>query len=156
VPDLYTPKLFQAFYVDTYSQLDTTFPAFADAALSVRTMTGPKALISVGNYFYNLFDIAGLRLGIVYTYMHKWKDKVLSQCGSATSATVSNSVSSNGTSTAAQVFTAGTSANSQTLDWLLAYQFDSMVELNIGYRGVFAGKNVPRTREIYGSIVLTF
>jgi hypothetical protein len=153
VPNLYTPKLFQPFYVDTYSELDTTFPAFADAAPSVRTRTGTKALIAVGNYFYNLFDIVGLRLGIVYTYMHKWQDRVLSQCGSACAP---NSSSISGKSTAAQVFAAGTSANSQTLDWLLAYQFDSMVELNIGYRGVFAGKNVPRTREIYGSIVLTF
>ncbi len=142
VPDLFTPALFQAYYVDQYAELDTIYPAFADAATSLRTMSGPKALISVGNYFHNVFNL-GFRLGILYTYMHRWQNKVLSQPENVSSA-------------ATNLFVQGTSANSQTLDWLLAYQFDNMVELNIGYRSVFAGKNVPRTRELYGSIILTF
>lgn len=142
VDDLYTPEVFQAFHVDMYQELDTTVPFFADGASSVRTRGGTKVLFSVGNYFYNPFDI-GLRFGIMYSFMHKQADTLLSKCA-------------NVSAQAAQLFTKNSAAHAHSFDWQVAYQFKNLIELNFGFRHVFAGRNVPKTRELYGSFVLTF
>jgi len=136
------PVLFYNYHViDNYSFFDSSVKGFADHLAETRTRYGSRVICSVGNYFYNAFNL-GFRLGIFYDYMHKRSDSVR----------VTDTQGIFNTSVLEQ----NTNETMHTFGWNLTYKFKNMIELNIGSQNVFAGTNVAQINDFYASLILVF
>lgn len=146
-PELLAP-IFCEYFIDPFSECDSSVFYFADQAVKASTRIGPKFLITVGNYFYDVFNI-GFRLGIFYQYLHKAKDtvKVLSSDCAAFTKDCNCGVA---------LVEKRTNAQAHTIGWNLSYMVKNRVEINIGSQHIIAGKNVPRTHEVFASLIVVF
>jgi hypothetical protein len=136
------PVLFYNYHIiDDFSFFDSCVKGFSDHLTETRTRYGPRVICSVGNYFYNAFNL-GFRLGIFYDYMHKGSDSVRVKCADGIYNTC--------------VLEQNTNENMHTFGWNLTYKFTNMIELNIGSQNVFAGTNVAQINDFYASLILVF
>lgn len=136
------PVLFYNYHIiDDFCFFDSSVKGFSDHLTETRTRYGPRVICSIGNYFYNAFNL-GFRLGIFYDYMHKWSDSVHVKCVEGIFNTC--------------VLEQNTNENMHTIGWNLTYKFANMVELNIGSQNVFAGTNVAQINDFYASLILVF
>jgi hypothetical protein len=127
--------------VTTFSEYDSTIPAFADAAVRTRIKRPPRILAGVGNYFYNLFK-KDFRLGIFYDYTHKGKDCFKVCDCNATFDTAS--------------LAKLTLTDSHRISWRLTYRFPNYIEMNCGTQHIVGGKNVIQLNQIYVSLIAVF
>ncbi|MFI5333180.1 MAG: hypothetical protein ACHQVS_03695, partial [Candidatus Babeliales bacterium] len=123
--------------VTTFSEYDSTIPAFADAAVRTRIKRAPRVLAGIGNYFYNIFK-KDFVLGIFYDYTHKAKD-CFKVCSDATFDTAS--------------LAKLTEVNSHRISWRLSYRFPNYIELNGGTQHIVGGKNVIQLNQLYVSFI---
>jgi len=146
--ELIVPQAFQTgFFIDDFSEFDTTVLELADQAVRTRTRFGSRVIVGAGNYFYNVFKL-GFRLGLLYEFMYKSKDEVsikTDDCTGCTPGTFNTNLLESRTKQQAHV-----------LAWELAYKFDNLVELNMGSQHSIAGKNIPRNHEIFVSLTAAF
>lgn len=126
--------------VTTFSEYDSTIPAFADAAVRTRIKHPPRVLAGIGNYFYNFLK-KNFVLGIFYDYTHKAKD-CFKVCSDATFDTKS--------------LAKLTEINSHRISWRLSYRFPNYIELNGGTQHIVGGKNVIQLNQLYVSLIAVF
>lgn len=132
------------YWVAPFNERDSTSCIFADEVVCANVRPGTRFSGGVGNYFNDIFNL-GLRLGIFYDFTYKGCDKlkyVQSKCST-------------------NPFDAGclqtcTNLKAHRLGWILAYKFESMVELNIGSQHVIAGRNTPQSNEFFASLIAVF
>lgn len=126
--------------VTTFSEYDSTVPAFADAAVRARIKRAPRILAGIGNYFYNFLK-KDFVLGIFYDYTHKAKD-----CFKVCSDAVFD------TKSLAKL----TEVNSHRISWRLSYRFQNYIELNGGTQHIVGGNNVIQLNQLYVSLIAVF
>lgn len=149
--ELSPPLTYEGYYVDPFSEFDTTVPAFANISFPVILHRANKVTFGVGNYFYDIFS-SGLQLSIFYDIMHKDGDRFKldkKQCKQA-SITVSD-----GDLDFESVYNISCE-RAHMLSWTLNYQFKNLVTLNMGSQHVIAGKNVAREHEFFVSFIAVF
>lgn len=130
------------YYVDTFEKFDSSVPYFSDLAVKARIRYGARFLISVGNYFYNVFN-SGFRFGVFYDFMHKSRDKV---CAIDNSHLFNNGL-----------IEARTQQKFHRFGWNLSRVCcDSNVEISVGSQHIFAGRNVAKTQEAFVSLTVAF
>jgi hypothetical protein len=129
------------YYVSPFEEYDSTVSAFADKAVRTCVKSGPKVMVGVGNYFYDLFN-ANFRLGAFYDFTYKGQDKSEAVCDSVVK--IKNDLC------------LCTTSQAHRFGWNLTYKFESLVEVNIGSEHILAGKNIPKTHEAFASVVLVF
>jgi len=149
--ELAPPPTFEAYYVDPFDEFDTTVPAFANTAFPVKLNRAHRILFGFGNYAYDIFS-AGLQLALFYDIVHKDGDKFALDKSSCNKLIAKVSANDLDFDSVAKL----TSEKSHALSWALSYQFKNLIELNIGSQHVIAGKNVPRTHEVYISFIAAF
>ncbi len=132
---------FDPYYVDSFSEYDTAVAQFADFVTRAHTKKGPSVLLSMGNYFYDVFRTR-FSIGLLYQYMHKWQDCI----------TVSKS---QGVFDIASI-REQSRCNSHTVSWNATYKFENYFELSLGSQHVIGGINVAQTHELFGSMVWVF
>ena len=146
--ELIVPQAFQTgFFIDDFAKFDTTVLELADQSVRTRTRFGSRVIVGVGNYFYNVFKL-GFRLGLLYEFMHKSKDKVsirTDPCTGCLPGTFNT-----------KLLESRTKQQAHVLAWELAYKFDNLVELNMGAQHPIAGMNIPRNHEIFVSLAAMF
>ncbi|MCA9770715.1 hypothetical protein KC460_05080 [Candidatus Dependentiae bacterium] len=142
--DLLVPiETFRGYYhLDPFEEYDSSVLEFADLAVKTRVRYGSQFLISVGNYFYNVMNL-GLRFGAFYDFMHKGKDSICTVCDSPR---LFNTC----------LLEERTNQRFHRFGWNMTYKFDNMVEINTGSQHILAGRNIPRTHEMYISVVAVF
>jgi len=146
--ELIIPQAFQTgFFIDDFAEFDTTVLELADQAVRTRTRFGPRVIVGVGNYFYNVFKL-GFRLGLLYEFMYKGKDRVCIKTDDRTGC-VPGIFNIN-------LLESRTKQQAHVLAWELAYKFDNLVELNMGSQHSIAGRNIPRNHEIFVSLTVAF
>ncbi len=148
---LFPPPTFAAYYVDPFDEFDTKVPAFANTAFPVKLNRANRILFGFGNYSYDIFSL-GLQLALFYDIMHKDGDKFTldkSACKKPGTEVNTNDLDFDSV-------TKLSSERSHSLSWTLSYQFKNLIELNIGSQHVIAGKNIPRTHEVYISFIAVF
>lgn len=126
--------------VTTFSEYDSTIPAFADAAVRTRIKRAPRILAGIGNYFYNFLK-KDFVLGIFYDYTHKAKD-CFKVCSKDTFDTKS--------------LAKLTEVNSHRISWRLSYRFQNYIEVNGGTQHIVGGKNVIQANQLYVSLIAVF
>ncbi len=141
VPGLHAPFFYQDYYVNSFSEFDSLFPAFASPVSGACFKKGSRILVGVGNYFFDVFNL-GFRLGVFYNYASKGRDKITINCP-------------------AGIFdvcaaTARTKTTSHFFGLNLTYKFRNMLELNFGSQHVVAGRNIARTNEFFVSLIAVF
>lgn len=142
--DLIAPAgLKDRFFVDAFTEFETSVLYFADQAVTTRTRLGHKVIVGFGNYVHNLF-CCPFRLGVLYEFMYKGKDDVEVKCDGV-----------EGTFNTC-LLEERTKQHAHTIVWDLSYKFDDCLEVNFGSSHVVAGKNVPRNYEIFASMVAVF
>ncbi len=142
------PETFKCFYVDAFSEYDTSIPLFGGKTPCMTEKMGTKLLFGFGNYAYQLFHI-DLRFGLFYDYYHKTSDtfevKVSeNDCDCPVLCIDKESLEKCTDQTAHQI-----SAN-------LVYKFSNMFELGFGGQFTVLGKNVPKQHTAYISFVAVF
>jgi len=145
------PRTFRSYYVDPFSEFDTSVPAFAMTEFPIILSRAQRLLFGFGNYAYDVLS-TGIQLAVFYDIMHKGGDCMKldkSSCKQQSLNVSDSELDIAGT-------TKLTSERSHSLSWTLSYQFKNMVELNIGSQHVIAGKNVPRTHELFVSFIAVF
>ncbi len=147
-PNLSAPinARFGPYFVAAFNEPDSTVPMFADQKIPTCVKYGTKIIFGAGNYAYNVFNL-GFRLGLFYEFMHKSEDCVTVKCDP--SGLTPGEFDTN-------ALICRTSRRAHTFSWSLTYEFENMVELSFGSLHVFAGKNVPRHRDIFGSLTFVF
>lgn len=150
VTGLSHPETFEDFYVDAFSEFDSTVPLLAGKTPTMKKKIGTKALFSVGNYVYTLFH-ADFRLGLFYDFMAKGSDSFCKNCSKkdcdcSTSAETINT----------DCLEAKTDQRSHTLSANLVYKFSNYFELGAGGQFTVYGKNVSKHRGFYVSFVAVF
>jgi hypothetical protein len=147
VEGLSAPDSFQNFYVDPFSEYDTSVPLFAAKTPCVSKKTGTKLLFGIGNYAYQLFHV-NLRWGLLYDFYYKSTD----------SFTVNNSASCqcNPETIDCAAVECCSDENSHSLSTNLIYTFNNLFELGVGGSFTVLGKNVPRTRSCFFTFVAVF
>jgi len=149
--ELRPPQSYDSYYVDSFDELDSLVPAFANTAFPVILNRANRILVGFGNYSYDIFN-TGLQLSIFYTIMHKAGDcfKIdKSTCKKGAMPVENGQLDFDSASKV-------TSEKSHSLSWALRYKFKSLVELNIGSQHVIVGKNVPSTHEVFASLIAVF
>lgn len=147
VTGLSAPDSFQNFYVDPFSEFDTSVPLFASKTPCVSKKIGTKVLFGLGNYAYNIFNV-DLRWGFFYDFYHKSQDsftvdnKGNCECDPGTIDCATMEKCSDETS---HIFSTN-----------LTYKFSNFFELGAGGSFTVLGKNVPRSRSFYFSFVAVF
>jgi hypothetical protein len=136
VPHLDAP-VFKEFLTDAFSEPDTKITLFADSVTDAFVRVGRRAFVSVGNYFYDIFNTS-FRLGIFYTYASKKCDKICVRDSSLVTTSLQCPSSSN------------------RLSWKLSYKFKNLMELGFGSQHVLAGRNIPESHDIFCSFVASF
>ncbi len=147
VEGLSAPDTFQNFYVDPFSEFDTSVPLFAGKTPCVQKKIGPKILFGLGNYAYKLFHV-DLRWGLFYDYYHKAKDSFSNQgvnCDCDETVVIDNCTMEKCSDQTAHTF--GTN---------LTYKFSNMFELGAGGQFTVLGKNVAKNGNFYFSFVVVF
>jgi hypothetical protein len=115
---------------------------FAGTTVPTCIKYGSKVIVGIGNYSYNVFDL-GFRLGLFYEYMYKHCDEITVKCEPSGQFDTSALI-------------ARTDRRAHTFSWNLMYEFENRIELGFGSLHVFAGKNIPRHRDIFGSLHIVF
>lgn len=135
-------------YTDSFQEYDSLYAPFADRAYTAKIKQGNRFLVSVGNYFYNVFNL-NLRLGVFYDYLSKAQDTFCLRC--LGSQGIGNQSDYNVASLQDR-----TSVRAHNIGWHLAYKFENMLEVDIGSHHTFAGRNTPRVNEAFISFVTVF
>jgi len=130
---------YESYYVEPFSEYDTTVPEFADNVIDANIKYGTKFLLSLGNYFYNVFS-SHFRIGLMYQYMRKSEDTI-EVCKQQLDTKLLEDCS--------EVY-------SHSVSWNLSYQFGTFVDLSFGSWHVFDGVNVPKTHEVFASLAIVF
>ena len=148
VEGLSAPDSFQNFYVDAFSEFETSIPLFAAKTPCVRKKGGTKILFGIGNYAYNMFHV-DLRWKLFYDFYHKTKDlfavdtdKLDCECESESIDVCTMAKCSDQTS--------------HSIGTNLIYKFSNLFELGAGGSFTVLGKNVTRARSFYISLVVVF
>ena len=149
VTDLSAPDTFENFYVDAFSEFDSTVPLLAGKTPMMKKKIGSKLLFGLGNYVYNLFH-ADFRFGLFYDFMAKGSDSFCKDCTNKDCDCTSD-VTINTDCLAAK-----TSQRSHTLSANLVYKFSNFFELGAGGQFTVYGKNVSKNRGFYVSFVSVF
>lgn len=136
-------RRFQGYYVDAFTALDSSVPAFANSVVNANVKLGSKVLVGIGNYFFDAFSLLGFRLGLFYDYMKKKQDSICIGCPADATFDVAALI-------------AATEQQAHTVGFNLTYKFRNMLELNIGSQHVIAGRNVAREHDIFASIIAIF
>lgn len=146
------PPPFVGYYVDSFSEYDTTVPQFANNALPVTLSRANRVTVGFGNYFYDLFG-TGLQLAIFYDIIHKSGDSFCldksAQCNPITSMLTNSDLN-------LEKMYELSSERTHLLSWTLSYQFENLVNINMGSQNVIAGKNVARAQEFFASLIVVF
>jgi len=146
--ELVVPQAFRTgFFIDDFAEFDTTVLELADQSVRTRTRFGSRVTVGVGNYFYNVFKL-GFRLGLLYEFMYKSKDKVSIKTDDCTGC-IPGTFNTN-------LLESRTKQQAHVIAWELAYKFDNLVELNMGSQHPIAGRNIPRNHEIFVSLTAMF
>lgn len=145
VAGLSAPDSFQNFYVDPFSEFDSCVPLLSTCTPCISKKIGPKILIGLGNYAYQIFNI-DLRWGLFYDYFHKSKDSFdKAACTCCDSVVID-----------ACAMERGTDQSSHSFGTNLIYKFSNLFELGAGGQVTFLGKNIPRYGSFYISFVAVF
>jgi hypothetical protein len=146
------PPSFVGYYVDPFSEYDTTVPQFANNALPVTLSRANRVTVGFGNYFYDLFG-TGLQLAIFYDIIHKAGDSFCLdksvQCNPITSMLTTSDLN-------LEKMYELSDERTHMLSWTLSYQFENLVNINMGSQNVIAGKNVARAQEFFASLIVVF
>lgn len=142
IAGLLTPPPFGSYFVDNFSQFDSTVPYFGDDSIAVRTRFGPQIFALIGNYFNQPFCL-DVRVGIFYEYMRKAQDSVRTICSPC--AGVSGVVPI----IDQDVAIGYTQEQAHRISWQISHQFTDQLELTFGSYHVVAGKNVAREQRIF-------
>lgn len=141
IPGLIAP-VFREFFALSFSEFDSLVPAFADTVSVVRFSRGPKGIIGIGNYFYDVFS-CNFRFGIFYDFT--------AQGGSTVCPTDCNAAP--GTFDLSGFECIASFAHRVGLN--LTYKF-SCGELNVGAQFIVAGKNTAKVNEAFASFIAVF
>ena len=131
-----------SYRVSAFSELDSIIPGFADNATCAHIRSGPRLLLGVSNYMFDVIK-EDMRLGIFYDYMRKGDDKITVSCDPGKQLD---------TSKVQQCL----KSSSHTLGVNLTYKFKDMCEVNFGSQHVFKGRNVPQVHEFFFSVIAVF
>lgn len=145
IPGLDAPARFNQFYVDPFTADETTSPWFAGQKTMTRVKYGPQVLIGFSDFIYHImYD--NCRVGLFYDYSHKGKDRLhpLSSPNGSLNKFNTESI---------EKYTRRTM---HRLGWNLTYKFENYVELTLGSQHIVAGKNVPRSHDVYLTAALVF
>lgn len=130
------------YYVDPFQEYDASVLYFSDLSVKTRIHYGARALIGIGNYFYNLFK-RDFRLGVFYDFMHKSRDHV---CVLDPSHVFDN-----------ELLEKNTNQRFHRFGWSLSHICcDPDVEFTIGSQHIIAGKNIARIQEAFVSMSIAF
>lgn len=149
VTGLSAPDTFQEFFVDAFSEFDSTVPLLGGTTPAMKKKIGPKVLFGLGNYVYNLFHV-DFRFGFFYDFLAKGSDSYCKE------------ISKNDCDCASDVMIdtttleAKTNQRAHTLSANLVYKFHNYFELGAGGQFTVRGKNVSKNRGFYVSFVAVF
>lgn len=147
VEGLTAPNTFQNFYVDAFSEFDSCIPLFAAKTPCVEKKGGSKVLLGIGNYAYRLFNV-DLRWGLFYDLYHKGRDSFCAKkgcsCGCELETIDCDSLE------------ACSEQTSHAISTNVTYKCSNLFELGAGGSFTVLGKNVPRSRSFYCSVVIVF
>lgn len=132
VPGLVVP-VFSQYFTQNFNEVNTTVPQFADFLVPAKLHIGPRGLIAFGNYFYNLFNLPDMRLGLFYDYSVKAKDHVVALAPGEFNV---------------DVLSDGTNMRAHRIGANLTYTFENSFEFTLGSQHIIAGMNTPKTNEL--------
>lgn len=148
VEGLSAPDTFENFYVDRFSEFDSCVALFAGKTPCISKKPGTKILFGFGNYAYKLFH-ADLRLGLLYDYYRKTKDSFEVNANNLDCDCVPDCIDEKTMEKCSNETAHNFGAN-------LTYKFSNMFELGVGGQFTFLGRNVPKQRTFYISLVAVF
>lgn len=130
---------FEDYWVDSFSEYDTTIPALSDNTVSaVSVRQGTQFVLGVGNYSYNV-AYTKARLELLYSYMYRQANSVGGSVAGVDTASL----------------TQNSSAQSHTVSWSLSWP-GKIVDCFVGSEHVFAGQNVVRNNRLFIVCSATF
>lgn len=137
-PMLLVP-VFREYYTESFAEIDSTVPLFADAATEVSMRRGNKLFVGCGNYCYDLFGFCS-RLGIFYDYLRTGKTKFYKLDASYKTSAITDFSDS----------------HAHRFGWNFTFGSSNGFECSFGSQHVFAGKNTQKLNELFLSLVAVF
>jgi hypothetical protein len=167
VPGLDHPAFFDQYYVDPFSEYDSSVALISKKAC-LKQEFGHRVIVGVGNYSYNFFN-EDFRLGIFYDYMHKFRDKFgpgncdfcknIDMCPTSTTQ-MSTNPCADLCLTSSQIDTCTleqcSDQEAHIISANLTYKFNNFFELGFGGEFVIRGRNVASTKTGYIDLVIVF